>query len=71
MIGSDSYNSKYSALEYPKIGLKRHETFYTHYKILFQAHKHLAFFSIAEKSLGNHWKTFDEIFCMQQIFILV
>ena len=34
MIGSDSYNSKYSALECLKIGLKRHETFYTHYKIL-------------------------------------
>ena len=34
MVGSDSHKSKYFALECPKMREKRHETFYTPYKII-------------------------------------
>ena len=60
MIGSDSHKSKYSALECPKIGYKRHETFYAHYKILLLIVYYsklisiLHAFSSEEKSLSNH-----------------
>ena len=60
MIGSDCYKSKYFALECPKMGLKRYETFYTYYKILLLIVSYcklisiLHFFGIGEKSLSNH-----------------
>ena len=34
MVGSDNHKSKYFALECPKMWEKRHETFYTPYKII-------------------------------------
>ena len=56
MIGSDSHKSKHSALKCSNMGLKRHETFYAHYKILLLIVSYskvistLHVFSIEEKS---------------------